>query len=573
MLEIEGNIKAANIDEEVYVRLNNHIDAAVEEKVGDSAAATTEAWLTEHVTPVGSAVVVDDSLTISGAAADAQVTGSRVDNAITSVEHFPFAEVPSNVQTYALRNLKIISSAYSELYVHRIIRGGSGGGSYVVHAIILRNENGSDIKLLNVLTGEYTEVSPETPVYFEDNGVSGYYNIDWTKVTYGTMAVNSNNANKGAKINSLAMPSHSVTDSTLTKQYVAADAKAVGDELKTMQKEITGDGFVIPDVIYGVVGYPFSIYYYNIFQIDSLDGYHVELQGASAKYKNYGDRVRFSCDEVAGYTITINIRKNNNVDIVSKTITVNILPNTQHTVKAIFIGDSFIWDGKMVAQIKTLMGNSMTLYGTVQKAALNSNDESVQISCEGRSGWSLYDYVNLSQKSGVTNVFWDGEKFNFSYYITQNPSYADVTDVFILSGPNDNGATPENYAIRYNQIIASIKAYSAAIKIHCFMPLTCNCDGYAWGARNYNGASKYRYNMISYAKKVMEIAADDSGVSAVPMHINFDRHYNFPLTQVAVNDRTPTLITVFGDNVHPNNYGYYCMADVIYADIIATAEV
>ena len=35
-------------------------------------------WLTEHVNPVGSAVVVDNSLTVSGAAADAKTTGDKI---------------------------------------------------------------------------------------------------------------------------------------------------------------------------------------------------------------------------------------------------------------------------------------------------------------------------------------------------------------------------------------------------------------------------------------------------------------------------------------------------------------
>ena len=37
-------------------------------------------WLTAHVNPVGSAVVVDNSLTVSGAAADAKTTGNKIAN-------------------------------------------------------------------------------------------------------------------------------------------------------------------------------------------------------------------------------------------------------------------------------------------------------------------------------------------------------------------------------------------------------------------------------------------------------------------------------------------------------------
>ena len=54
------------------------IGGVVAEQIGEPAATATTAWLNEHVTPVGSAVVVDDSLTIEGAAADAKATGDAV---------------------------------------------------------------------------------------------------------------------------------------------------------------------------------------------------------------------------------------------------------------------------------------------------------------------------------------------------------------------------------------------------------------------------------------------------------------------------------------------------------------
>ena len=44
--------------------------------LGGTVAPQVTAWLNENVDPVGSAVVVDESLSISGAAADAKVTGT-----------------------------------------------------------------------------------------------------------------------------------------------------------------------------------------------------------------------------------------------------------------------------------------------------------------------------------------------------------------------------------------------------------------------------------------------------------------------------------------------------------------
>lgn len=63
------------------MKANGYFDALIAEIIsesGDLQQAVTD-WLTEHVTPVGSAVTVDSSLTISGAAADAKVTGDMLE--------------------------------------------------------------------------------------------------------------------------------------------------------------------------------------------------------------------------------------------------------------------------------------------------------------------------------------------------------------------------------------------------------------------------------------------------------------------------------------------------------------
>lgn len=71
----------------VQTEINNKLDAMVldgtfnaivEPIIGDDLSGYVTAWLNEHVDPVGSAVTVDSSLTISGSAADAKVTGDRI---------------------------------------------------------------------------------------------------------------------------------------------------------------------------------------------------------------------------------------------------------------------------------------------------------------------------------------------------------------------------------------------------------------------------------------------------------------------------------------------------------------
>lgn len=61
---------AGQIDDVVAEQLPPLVEEGIPDEVSD--------WLTENVDPVGSAVVVDSSLTISGAAADAKVTGDEL---------------------------------------------------------------------------------------------------------------------------------------------------------------------------------------------------------------------------------------------------------------------------------------------------------------------------------------------------------------------------------------------------------------------------------------------------------------------------------------------------------------
>ena len=54
--------------------ISDKMDAKYGQEIGDNVTS----WLTEHVNPAGSAVVVDDTLTIQGAAADAKKTGDEL---------------------------------------------------------------------------------------------------------------------------------------------------------------------------------------------------------------------------------------------------------------------------------------------------------------------------------------------------------------------------------------------------------------------------------------------------------------------------------------------------------------
>lgn len=67
----------ATVASQIGDTVASQIDASVAGQIATPTANATNAWLAEHVNPVGSAVVVDDSFTIHGAAADSRTVGWR----------------------------------------------------------------------------------------------------------------------------------------------------------------------------------------------------------------------------------------------------------------------------------------------------------------------------------------------------------------------------------------------------------------------------------------------------------------------------------------------------------------
>lgn len=93
-----GDVVAGQIGDVVEEQLPDVVNAELQEVIGDQV---TE-WLEENVNPVGSAVIVDKSLSISGAAADALRTGNIRDAVFENVRNFKFVNGGINPTTGAV---------------------------------------------------------------------------------------------------------------------------------------------------------------------------------------------------------------------------------------------------------------------------------------------------------------------------------------------------------------------------------------------------------------------------------------------------------------------------------------
>lgn len=405
-----------------------------------------------------------------------------------------------------------------------------------VYAVVI-TVNGTTYNVLNALVSAYTETSYNE--FNLSNIVYGYFVIDWSQLTSG-VAYNGINA-------------------TLKQTYVYPYVET--QKYKNVE-------ILLPARINVAVGHEISLEYYNIIYCSDINEYEVSATPNNASFQNLGSRLRINPASAGDTTITVSVYKNS-VLIATKQTVVHAVADSQPSIKAIFLGDSMTAQGFFLAELKRMLGANITLYGTRTSTAEDSTGETQTIANEGRAGWSTSDYVNQASKNGIINPFYNNG-FDFAYYMSNNPSFTDVTDVFVLLGTNDGAGTTvmENY----NAICDSIKAYNSNIRLHCMLPIPNINSGYAWGTRNYSNWLNFKNIMFNTAKKINTEYDSKTGCYVVPINANLNCYYDFPQTEVAVNNRNPQLIAVGNENVHPSKYGYYRFSDVIYGDIIANCN-
>ena len=327
----------------------------------------------------------------------------------------------------------------------------------------------------------------------------------------------------------------------------------------------------LPSVIYSVVGHENNIYFWNILKCSNVNDYTIRVSGANygSGIKNLGDRVWMKPTEVKKQVLSFKIYKNNQL-LKEKTTTVKMIADNQPTgIKAMFIGDSMVENGYPVAELKNMLGDNISFYGTRQGGQKDSSDTWRTVCHEGRSSWHSGEYLSKQTKKGVTNAFYnpDTSAFDFNYYMTNNPSFSDVTDVILQLGNNDvDYLTKEQYVANMQTLVDNIKSYNSNINVYVCIPSSPVNDGYAWGIRNYTDINYNKDKIFDYGKALME---QIQNATIIPIYLNLDNYNDFPKTTVARSDRNPETYEVCNDNVHPSKYGFYKFADAFYCSILA----
>ena len=331
---------------------------------------------------------------------------------------------------------------------------------------------------------------------------------------------------------------------------------------------------IAPPKITVLAGHELNIYTDNMLLCDNIKNYEVRwsftgnLNGMAITQE---DCLRFPATIASAMTDTATLRvrdKTTGELITSAQIPVEII--TEPTISGknvIFIGDSLTEATYYPAEIQNnLSGGGITSLGT-RSNYIYINEVGMRVPHEGRSGWSVANYLSASSYNGATNSFYnpDTSAFDFSYYIAQQ-GYSSVDAVCI--GLGTNGVTAVSTNVNgINTMIDSIHAYDANIKVFVAL-ITPPAIQDGW--RSIQNTDEWKRQQLALVEAYISAFGNRTdNVDVIPWYVSIHREYDFPCVQVAESARNPVVITRANNNVHPSVYGYLKMADMLYNILVS----
>ena len=328
--------------------------------------------------------------------------------------------------------------------------------------------------------------------------------------------------------------------------------------------------FVLPEKSYAVVGHEWNLYFDNVIcggneEYDVM----VSINPAISNIHQYKRFLRFTPTVAGSYTVTLNLVQTMTRTVVeTKDFALNVVSDTLSANRNImYLGDSLTNAGVYPAEIRYNLNTHLRSVGTRESTPTIGNTE-YTIHHEGRSGWSATDYVTQASVGTVENAFWDGTKFNFSYYMS-NSGVGAPKIVCIGLGTNNMSNYAGNVAA-IEEMITSIHDYDSSIicLVSLIIPIaTQNGTGYAGGLQSSAAFKHYELKLIQAYLDAFQGRQDN--VDVYELYFNLDQENDFPTVTLPLSSRNPGTWVCQSDNGHPSEYGYLKFADVIYANLIA----
>ena len=358
-------------------------------------------------------------------------------------------------------------------------------------------------------------------------------------------------------------------------------AGLIKDEFNKIEEELKnnkGGGYtpkiVLPDEFYAVVGHELSIYNENVILCDDINKYDIDWYSNQNFYNQYKEcfRITPTKGKEGDYSVRLSIKdKCTRAILAEKTMTMHIVSEKYYTnKKVLFIGDSRTSAGYYPYEIQNVLSNGgITSLGTETTTPWIGNVQK-PINHEGRGAWSAKDYVATTSKNGYTNPFINPStsKFDFSYYMKQQ-GYASVDVVFLNLGTNGMDSKNLDTSIQANidamdEMITSIRKYNSNIPIIVEL-VTPPATQDGWTYANHGGSVwEMMFNIFRNNEMVIEHYTNKN-VYLAPTIFNLDRNNDYGSKTMPLSSRNSKEVERQTNNLHPNDIGYYKMADVFWA--------
>lgn len=321
------------------------------------------------------------------------------------------------------------------------------------------------------------------------------------------------------------------------------------------------------------VGRTIELYNSQVVWVGNLNNYHIKWSGpVGSSFKR-----KWSCtgvaDKIGNHTLTCTVYDNNMVQVAQATTTVKIVAATLTTTKKLLcIGDSLSNKKAWMPELNTLVGGKIQFVGSRLWTS-----GATTYGHEGRSGFTAGNYLTAStypfENEGV-HPFWNPttSSFDYAYYKTQTGVNPDAIQIFL--GTNGISLDPTVNAGNIKTIIDKIRQVDTSIPIYVVFTLfrgdqngmgrQLSSDGYSAGSGVWKLEEDRK--VFNLMVKLYSLLSAYSNVRFIPIAHTHDSEYNFNNgTTYPVNPRSTITEQQHNEATHPQNAGYFQMADIIFS--------
>ena len=375
-------------------------------------------------------------------------------------------------------------------------------------------------------------------------------------------------------------------------QIEVGDSKTTYESYQTPTEQIVIPGLFIPEetprfpkilapsLFYLLSGQEYN-FYFNSFIVapfaEKLSNYYCSAFGYRGKFM--ADKLRVTPTD----DFNIYFKVENNTKNSTKNINFKTAPTSSGngvTRKALVIGDSTINQEVIIDHIADFFDTdvmNLSLIGTRQTTSGNKH--------EGRSGWTMKNYIEDATFSGVSNPFSSGGTFNFANYLTTTSQTIGANDwVFIQLGINDlygtalmDGSQTETaindrlnaIKARLEVIINSIKSHNPNIRIgiiQTFPPaISQDATGNLLNSSFYSLEYYLKKGLAKWWEYLLEFYDNqdkrDARIYLIGANAVIDRENDFATANQNIDQYDSTQVEVQVDDVHPVD-GYKQVGDM-----------